>query len=505
MAFGLLGTGFNRKRLPDIRQSLVEAWRAAFGDNADTDSDTPDGHIIDVIATELASAWEAVEDAHVSAFLQTSEGVSLDLVAELVGLKRLAASFSTVPELYPFGTATTVVLAGSIVATEDNADRFALDAAATIGASTDAYVVEYKVISIPELLRITIDGNDHDYVTVGGDDRDAGIAGLVDAVNLGPTTAVAIAAGRRPEAAGGGSLLVLTGCAGLAVSVLTNGLGEINLFDSEPLAGATAEVTGPISALAGTLNTIETPITGWDGIATAEDADEGANIETDAAFRTRIRLLLRAVGSATPDAITSRLLEITVANGFLEDVEAAAVFENTTDVADGFGRPPHSFEAVVLEGDDAEVAQMIWDHKPAGIATFGSTTTPVVDVNGDAHTVDYSRPTELFAHLEISVTKGEGFPTISTEAELAAQIVADVAAWGDANLSLGDDLYRVALDPTVLAALGGSPTAATTIITRTGTTPGPLDPTPALVAIDIPVTPLEIARLDTNRISVVFL
>lgn len=502
--FGLLPSGFNRKRLPDIREALVEAWRAAFGDNADTDSDTPDGHIIDIISTELALAWEATEDAHVSAFLQTSEGVSLDLWSEAVGLTRLAASFSTIPTVYPFGTATTVVLAGSVVSTEDQGDRFALDAAATIGASTDAYVVEVVAVTVGENYRITIDGNDHDYVAIGGDGVDDVRDGLRAAVNAGPTVAVANDAGNRPAAAGGGAILVITGAAGLVTTATADTPANVDLFDAEALAGATAETSGAISAVAGSLNVIETPITGWTGIANIVDADEGRAVESDLEYRTRIRLLLRAVGSATPDAITSRLLEITIANGFTSDVEAAAVFENTSDVVDGAGRPPHSFEAVVLGGLDAEVGQQIWDHKPAGIATFGSTTEGVVDVNGAAHTVDFSRPTELFAHLLITITKGEDFPTLSTEAELATQVEANVAAYGDANLSLGDDLYRVALNPTILAALGGSPTAASDIVITTGTTPGPLDPTPPLVASDIAVTPLEIARLDTGRIAVVF-
>lgn len=489
MNFGLLTTGFARKRLPDIRADLVTAWKAGFGENAKTDPDSPDGHVIDILATQLAEVWEAAEDSYLGKYIATASGAALDLAVEDLGLVRLASVASTVAAVL-YGVGTTVVPLGSLVATTDNGDRFALDLETTLGASTDAYAVEIADVVIGETHTVTIDGTPFSYMAAGIDtDEDVRDALVALIVVSHPSAAI----GRVD---GGGAVLQVTGVSGLVVTTTGDTPANTVLHDGEA-ATLTAEETGPIPAVAESLAAIVSSVTGWVGLGNALDATVGRATETDAELRARARELLEARGTATPDAIADRLvLEV-------EGCTAARVFENTSDVVDGDGRPPHSFEAVTLGGTAADVAQKIWDLKAAGIATFGDLATGVVDTNGDAHTVNHSLATEIYAHLLITVTKGEDFPA-TPEADLATQIIADVAAYGDANLSLGNDLYRLALNPTIIAALGGSGTAASSIVITTGTTPGPLDPTPALSAVDIPAASEEIVILDTGRIAVVF-
>lgn len=489
--FGLLTTGFNRKRLSNIRDSLVAGFHAAYGENAKTDSDSPDGHQIDIMATEFSTAWEAMEDAYLAAYVSSSSGSSLDLAVEDIGIKRLGAD-PTTAAVVVYGTSTTAVLLGSIVETVDNGDGFTLDAEVVIGTTTDVYVVEIPDLVVGETHTITIDGTPFSYMAAGPDT----VADVRDElVTLVAVSYTANSGGTKP---GGGAILVIQGVTGLTVTTTGDTPANTVLFDADLGAVTEQADESPVGvpALATTINTIVSTITDWEGVANILDGDQGRATESDAALRARFRLLQEGLGTATPDSTEDRLvLEV-------DDVDAARVFENVTEVVVD-GRPPHSFETVTLGGLTPAVAQKIWDLKPSGVQTFGDLATGVVNSRGKARVVNHSLATEIYAHLLITVTKGEGFPQ-TPEADLATQVATDVAAYGDANLSLGDDLYRIALNPTIIASLGGSVTAASDIVITTGTTPLPTDPTPALSAADLPADEEEIVRLDTTRISVVF-
>lgn len=478
--FGVTATGFVRKTTDDIRRSIVERWKAEFGENAQTDSDSEDGHEIDVLTLELADAWEALEDAYLSAYLATAQGVSLDLVLEELGQDRNEAEASTVSE-YVYGDATSPISAGSVVSTFDNGDRFTTDAAVTLGTTDDAYAVEIVAVAVGEIYRITIDGNNHDHTATGGqtiqDIRDA----LVTAVNGGPTAAIANDGGDRP---GAGAILIVSNVTGLSFATSSDTPANIDDHRAE-LVGMTSEEEDAIPALATTLTTIETPSTGWKGATNINDATVGRPVETDASARERARELLNNVGSGTVDAIADKLEE-------RDDVTSAVVFENDTDAVVA-GRPPHSFEAVVLGSiTDDDVAQTIWDNRPAGIQTYGSSSGTAIDRNGNSRTVYFSRATVLYGHLDVEVTPGEGYPTTG---DPLTTIRNAIVAYGDANLGLGDDAYRVQLAGAATAAVPG----IAAIVIETGTTPNPGDPTPPLNPVDITVDADEICDLDTAR------
>lgn len=76
------------------------------------------------------------------------------------------------------------------------------------------------------------------------------------------------------------------------------------------------------------------------------------------------------------------------------------------------GRPPKSFETIVQGGTDEDIATTIWQTKPAGIETFGSTTTVINDSLGRPQSIKYTRPTEIYIAILLEYTKydEETFP-----------------------------------------------------------------------------------------------
>ena len=195
-----------------------------------------------------------------------------------------------------------------------------------------------------------------------------------------------------------------------------------------------AESTGPVEAPVGTLTVIETPVSGVTSANNSTEAIVGRAVETDAELRLRRLRVLARSGTATVNGIRNAVLAVA-------DVSQCMVIENASGTTDGDGRPPYSFETVVLGGTDADIAAAIFSAKPAGIQTYGTSYAVVVDSQNISHTIYFSRPSQITMHLEISVhpnadpDEGDVYPTNGDDLVKAA-----VLAYAEAAYYMGHDV-----------------------------------------------------------------
>jgi uncharacterized phage protein gp47/JayE len=241
-----------------------------------------------------------------------------------------------------------------------------------------------------------------------------------------------------------------------------------------------AETAGAVVANAGTLTEIETPQSGWNSITNAADATIGDEIETDEELRLRRETELRRAGAAAVDAIEADVSAV-------DDVTSVTCFENTTDVTDGDGVPPHAIEVVVLGGAANDIAQAIWDSRAAGIEHHGDTNGTATDDDGDTHTIYFSRPSEITIHIACTVTTDDDYP-----ADGDTQIKTALAAWGQANLAVGDDVIFTQLYPIIFGVSGVTDITALTLDI--------VDP--PVGASNISIGSRELAIIDTANIDV---
>lgn len=225
----------------------------------------------------------------------------------------------------------------------------------------------------------------------------------------------------------------------------TNGGGSPANFQVE----MEAEVTGPVTVNVGQMTVIETPVSGWNSITNDTQPSVvagtiGTDLETDAALRVRREDELRQSGAGTVEAIRADLLQN------VDGVTASLVIENDGITVDGAGRPPKSFEAVVVGGTNDDVAQQIWDSKPAGIETHGGTSGNATDSGGVTRVMNFSRPTLKTVYLEIDIAIDSDTYPIDGDAQVAAA----VAAFAALNLSIGDDVILSALYPSIFSIAG---------------------------------------------------
>ena len=233
---------------------------------------------------------------------------------------------------------------------------------------------------------------------------------------------------------------------------------------------------------------IDTPVFGWDSITNPVEASIGTNVETDTALRIRRRQSVSIAGSGTVDAITANVLDIT-------GVTDAFVVENRTFAVDVDGRPPKSFETVVTGGDNDEIAQEIWDRKPAGIETVGDiTVATVTDSQGQSRSISFSRPADIYCHLEIDYTLylEEIFPSNGESA------ISQAASDAGNLLGINEDVILQRLQGPIFDAVPG----IATLVIRIATSATPAGPPGAFAAVNLAIGSTEISRFDVSRITV---
>lgn len=209
------------------------------------------------------------------------------------------------------------------------------------------------------------------------------------------------------------------------------------------------EDAGPVRANAGTLTVIATPVSGWNSITNAEDADLGLVAESDPELRERRVAELPGLGSTTAAAVAAAVLQAHSDDG----VTSALGFENVTD-ATVDGVPPHSIEILVDGGPgsiDNAIATTIQGSltsgKAGGIRAYGTTTETVTDSQGFTHTVGFSRPAEVDIYVRFSLEVLAGYDSeANTKTELVDAATAFYTLGYDVVPSKVNDLLHDSVD-----------------------------------------------------------
>ncbi len=312
----------------------------------------------------------------------------------------------------------------------------------------------------------TAQGVDLSYaVTLTGQQRLQATASTVVAQLTG-TPSTLIPAGFQAAVVGSGAIFLTT--------------ADVTLDPVYGTASTTmiAQQLGPIAAPLGTLTVINTPVPGLTSVNNATDASLGRNDETDAQLRSRrAQQLVTAVGG-TQTAIQEALLAV-------PGVSFAAATENSGDVTDANGVPPHSLHVFVLGGLDADVAQAIWTAKPAGANTYGASSATILDTYGNQQTIRWDRGQDVPIYLIVQRTTNAAYPSDGDD-----QIIAALLAYAS-TLSNGDGVFNWRL----AAALAGIAGIDTLTILQ-GTAPNPT------TSANIPIAGNQIATFALQNIIV---
>ncbi len=127
----------------------------------------------------------------------------------------------------------------------------------------------------------------------------------------------------------------------------------------------------------------------------------GANEESDRDLRRRFALAIAGAGSATAEAIRGNVMRV-------EGVKSAVVIENDSDIADKYGRPPHTFECYVNTDDlsaamNDNIARAVFAKKPVGIRSFGDSEVNISDESGNSNLIYFTRIQKVYVIISAIV------------------------------------------------------------------------------------------------------
>lgn len=409
MAYGLSDTGFTVKRLNDIITELKVNAESGFaslvepGDIVNTSDTSVLGRFIKLIAAPLADLWEAGQDVYSAFDITQATGNSLENLTLLGGVPRKSATASTV-NLVCYGDYGTVIPSDSNVRSSTTGKVFstttgitldeslcvAIQIAPTAVANSTAYSFTYQISGInasPVTVSITSDGSATESEIIND------IIALVNASHSTYITATLV----------DGEALIQEVNQGYTCTFDVN----TDFTISKVKKGVDAECTenGPNAQVSDSIQSIQSPVIGWNTVTNPSAAVEGTNLETDTELRSRYYTAKFQDSVNTYEAIYAALVK-------LDGVEQVIIYENETDIA--LISPPvpaHSFYPIVLGGNTQEIAQAIWDNKPAGILSHGGVTEAVIDSMGVSHDISFDRPTDVDIYVAVSVSKDSNYPT----------------------------------------------------------------------------------------------
>ena len=504
MSFGLTDEGFIGKTISDIDDEIDEALKSVFGNQINTLPQSNFGQLKGIFAERESLLWELAEAIYLSQYPDSAEGTSLDNVGAITAITRLPALKSTIVGQALFGTASTVVPIGTIFSVDgDSSIRFVTTDEATLIAGTDE-VQDIDFSGVPTSGAFKLQFGNETTAFINWDDAAIDVQNALNALDelsavtvagdftAGFTVTFAGADGKQPQATLVDTSNTLDDGAPVTISITetTPGVYQAQV-DCE------AEVTGELVANSKTLTVIETPVSGLDSTFNPSDANVGRDIESDAEFRIRRNNRLQISLAGPLEAIRENILELNEVEGSTQ-LEDVTLFENITLVVDARGIPGKAFEAIIFQTGgstdrDQEIAQAIWDSKPAGIESHGDVSKTVTDSQGFDHTLKFSRPVEIDIYLILDLTIDSLYP-----ADGDTQVENAMVEWGN-DLGAGIDVIVFGTN-SLVAQLNAIP-GITDVVVKVGIAPAPtLDNN-----IDIDdgtVAQVELSRWDTANITV---
>lgn len=459
-------------------QVVVPAWKQAYGADADTASDSPDGLLIDLLTKKLGAVDERGSEAYQAAYFTTAVGLQLDAqLRPLFNSERAPARGSQGPVIL-YGTLGTTIVASAEVSTEDRGDVFVVDLPVELKFGDTAVVVFGPAVNDPTFTQINISGVAYPNLA-GITGTGVEIASSQKLVMPASDSRIRAINGPYEDPSGNGVLVIELN--GLLDVQSTASASQVDDYRGTE-GNVTSSEAGEIPGDAGSITRISTPISGWSGVVNIADVSLGALEDTDAQYRQRHLQTLGKNGDTTLLGLKGRLLDIRDNPG----VEFVEIFNRPTGDA--------NYLVVVKGGDEDTIATLIWEHSPIGYETLGDLTFDIDDPRAAGlQTVRFSRTTDLYVWADIIVQAGEGFP--AEEVSNIANANANALSEFGNTLGISRDIYLDELKQQL--DIPGS----RSITVRLGVTGSASDPKPAVAANNIILDQLELSLWSASRIN----
>lgn len=425
---GLTDAGFVIKRLADIladdRALAVRLFQDLVqpGDIVDTSDSSALGRLISLQAPSQADLWEAAQEIYAAFDPNSATGIALDNLVQYAGITRREQTFTTASILVS-GDTNTLITAGSTISSSTTGSQFTVNVPiALVPTSASGITVSVTTVANNTVYSISYSNNTSTNTISFTSDATATLAeilnGLLAVINSAHPSLVASIVNNR--------LVIDREDIFQTVSFTTS--ANLGILKVRAIGEVVATDSGPKDQQVNTIDTISTPILGWDSVTNPVMATSGQDRETDEELRLRFRNAKYDRATNSLDSIYSALVNVT-------GVTEVIIYENDTSVPDENGIPGHSFLPIVVGGLSTDIANAIWDNKPVGILSYGNTSVSINDIQGFPHVISFSRPNPVVIYITMDITTDNDFPANGEDAIRTALI-----EYFNAEFGTGDDV-----------------------------------------------------------------
>lgn len=390
------------KRQPEILEEIIERQKELIDPNIENRNDEVLSELNQIFSELLSESNEFAEAVRDCWDIDRAEGFALDNLLALKKVRRIAASRSSTSTQRFVGENGLVIPSGRILRNVNTQDEFYTVGRTTL-TSREAIASHFTVgtLEVGQDYTVNVDGYIITYTAMGGDT----IADVMDGLSteaatvLFDTDYVFSFLTPLPD-----SIIITTSFQDRDIDVLVSSNLVVNRVEKNTFIEA-VEV-GPILAPNFTIRELAVPISGLVETYNIGSLSVGRLTETDEEYRIRGQQASIVDGVGTIPAIEASLLSN------VAGVTSAILVENDTSVTDLDGRPPKSYEVIVVGGEDSDIAEDLFRTKPAGIQTYGSETEIVLDQNGINRSISFTRPTAVTLDVRVtySIYDEEIFP-----------------------------------------------------------------------------------------------
>jgi uncharacterized phage protein gp47/JayE len=479
MEYGITKNGFISKPLSVLLEEERTAYKAAFGNDIDISDDSVAGKYIGNQVAKFTQLWELLDGLWSIGDVDSAKGIYLDRLAALVNVERVAAIKTQVTECI-WGEEEKTIQTRSLAKLSTTGDLFYLRDTVTINReSLLGFWIKVSSVEPGEIYSFQIKGLTISYTAVEEDNEESIQQALKELIEMELPGLFTV------EDLGGDGLKVhITD--GVSPFAFDTNDEKIEIVMLGAYAVYLAVTPGNIFAPIGTLTQCVSNIS-VDSIYNYATGLTGRAMESDTELRFNMRYRARQA-LANEIAIQGKIaMEV-------PGVEYAKVYSNRTMQVHN-GRPPKSYETVVIGGDERVIAQKIFDSGPAGVEPFGNTTVTIYDSEGSPWEIGFSRPVNQYIWLKIDFSKNheEQFPINGKDL-----IKDNIVIWSKNNLGVGVDLIYQRLGIPVYNVSGIA--KADIKVARTQNLNPPVEE--EYRSENIEIGEIEIAVFDRGRISV---
>ena len=476
--YGVTDEGFVLKRYDVILDEIQTSVSNALGfDVSQNPRSMLNVALLVPFADKIASLWEVAQDSYYAKYPATASGVNLDNACQYGNVFREAATHSTY-NIHVTAVDGTTIPADSIIASTTNPVVQLTCVQDTVVSRSACHALVIRTV-VQEEATYTVTFNDQAYsYDASADDDEATILAALQALLLADLDEYTVEIGEDD------GYLYITDTSNARDN-------EVELSENLTTETVTScvyyytEDYGAVYLPVGAITVIVSNVTDMISVYNAIDPELGQDTESDTELRISYLDKIYNSASSQCEAIESYILSE------VEDTKAVRCYENATDEYDDYGRPPHSIEVIVDDGNEDEIAAAILKKKAGGINTYGDNEVSVLGTYGDTITIRYNRPEAVYIWVSVTITQGS--VTIDSDYEdTVKEIILETV-----DMTIGDDFLSQSYISAIYEAFPGI--TYVDIQVATGTASATSED---YYSGNVSISERQVADLDSSRIEV---